>query len=1062
MDNATSNQLGRPRLSFVVFLVRRRLMANKSLAFLNIVLVSLAVLQVLVLSYFAKSAFDDSARTIKDANLATRVIAKLPPDLALDETLRFTDERILAIKQENSDISQMVGIVARGCGFRVDGGNSLTSYFEGVVPQDPEFVGRDFIWGKTVSCDDSLEIVLTEPLFNALCRKSGERFSIESGKDIPEFVWIETSRSANGKEQQFRRRYRLVGVLDSQTKYAYIPYRQAVYINMWCDNQIDEIPDSSGTAAKLAPKLGADKALAFISSKIGKERLDEVSQHYGISLKSVGNYEDLSSAGVLQFRLAKPDGADFSSSDVSTLKRDHPGLGFYPVRVVSLDLSSKSSTVTIVAVDPSDPRLQEISVNDIKEAQEIISKPGHALISSSGLRALGYSSIAEAKVLRYGDPRFPTVIYVDGLSYGSVGSFSFDLLVSLETLDYFSKEPELVEAYLIATTSQHATGVLSKSSYKFRAEIWQEEKPVKDSEQENPGVLLDKSSSDYWSKGSYDGLDTKASDIPLSSGSDTFTSDFPSWTLAAVHCNQDELKQLCRQLKDPALAVASIWVLPQANGPSRIRHIAFVDDQALNTLPFGWAFSCPSRYNLAVVGSLEALGSRSEVKINGIEFKVSAVDNELFPDSYLFMRRGALSKYDLFFGQGYHPSFYWHQADYVDVTLQDVWSYDQTKDQFVAKGFSVKDLCFVERTPITCYQVSSKDKAKPEMDESLLAFLKNDQTFLDVMPIFSFEAAVKGLKDEKKASFFASHSQDHRRFLPGSKLIAGSWINNSPTSVVLPASLFEGISDTPAQMVGQVITLHLKKEARSSDGDPDINVDCTVSGVVEGKIGYLQLELAKNISLWHLGKIKHTTRQGFISGEEIQRGTGQYSSKVLAVDIASVPKVVSYLRSLGYETKDALGGQQHVNRLGKVLAFLVILLVIGSIAGAFVAVTLTTLMNTKNNIYEPAGIYPSLGGTKALTLKIFTLHGIVLGTISFLVALVSSWFVVEGVKSLVKIGFNFPIDQITRHSILSGYFWWLHLGAFATSLAFCLVGVWFSAALVCRTSIAQAFNSKDQ
>jgi len=295
------------------------------------------------------------------------------------------------------------------------------------------------------------------------------------------------------------------------------------------------------------------------------------------------------------------------------------------------------------------------------------------------------------------------------------------------------------------------------------------------------------------------------------------------------------------------------------------------------------------------------------------------------------------------------------------------------------------------------------------------------------------------------------------------KLAAGTWIQKfDANSVVLPLSLFDGVDEKPADLVGQSITLRLKKKARGSDADPEINVDCRVAGVVAGEVGYLQDQLAKNIDLWHQGKIKYTARQGFISGEDIQKSDGQYSCKVLVADISNVASVVAYLRSLGYDTEDSLGGQEHVNRLGRVLMFFVSLLVIGGGTGAFVAVVINMIMNTKSNIYEPAGIYPSLGGTKTLTIEIFTLQGIVLGVSSFAIAAPSSWAAIKVVKILVEYGFSFDIDQIAVNSIFSVHFWWLHLVAFAVSLGFCLIGAWISAGLVCKTSIADAFSSKDQ
>ena len=1066
---------------------------NFMLSCLNILLVGVAVLELLVFSYLAYSIFGHYRQIIVESGQAKKIIAKCPIQQILDKDLRFTAKKITELKMDNPKITQAVLRISRGAGFRVEGQDSLSGYFEGVVPEDPELITRNFLSGKGVSSVDASEMVLTSSLFYALCQGLRERVDLKTGVNLPEFIWLETSRTIEGVPQELKRKYRLVGVLESQVKYAYLPLNQAKYVNMWCDHQIENLPESGNKPEVSQLSLAVDAVWADISAGILPTQLSEMQTHFGIKLKEAESFSYLSCTTMPQFRLEKADGKRFSAEELVSLGQHYPSHKFMPVDFAILPLDQNSNkTISVFAFSPNDPRLAKVKVSSGSGALSIIEKPATVLLMPQAKTTLPNVIPEASGVFRLYDQGFEPVLNLGGRAESGFEGLDFDLLCSRETLDYINYEIKIKSAYLVTTNYPQTVERLRNLKGDVECQVW-ESKNEPETKTENwpdpaendlsawPGgvslqqkiteeTVKNKDAKETEKNGTrqkdektaVDDHGGKRSFRTIGQVGHQLSVNSSYQALALLFIDQMAIEKLVKESKDQSLKFARLQIIEAAKNEFDSQSlVAVAEAEELYQLPFKWArdYSYLAENRVLAVRT-NLLGRDYPLRLNGVEFSVEKISGELFPERLILVKAGSLNKYHLFYGGRYFVKAKSNDSAVVDVLVSNVWDYEAAKADLVKDGLQAKDLCVIKKDPITRFAITPAEE-KGKISDQLLTTLKADRIFLDVYPRLEVKTKIKSTQQEKECLLVASHSEDRLRY--GRIMKAGIWLEKDEEySVVVPISIFEGMDEKPEDLIGKSIILEFERQGRQSNVDPIISVNCRVAGVVNDNQGYLTQDLLRNISLWQEGRIKFTPRLGFIRGEEIIEESGQYSCKIFVADLADVKPVVEYLQGMGYETEDSLESQERVNRLGRILIFLVVMLVCGCVFGAFATVTITTLMNTKSNIYESAGILPSLGATPALIFKMFSVQGLILGTVAFILAFSFSAPLVELIVFALKQGFNFSIEDIASRPLTDGSFWWLHLAALGVSIGFCLIGVWLSAAMVCRTTIPQAFSAKDQ
>ena len=189
--------------------------------------------------------------------------------------------------------------------------------------------------------------------------------------------------------------------------------------------------------------------------------------------------------------------------------------------------------------------------------------------------------------------------------------------------------------------------------------------------------------------------------------------------------------------------------------------------------------------------------------------------------------------------------------------------------------------------------------------------------------------------------------------------------------------------------------------------------------------------------------------------------SGHESCKIYVKSVNDVRPAVSYIRNtLGYDTEDYLKDQERVRELGRILFFLVAMIVIGSVISGILNVLITTLMNTKTRIYE-IGVLRAHGASNKFIKRIFFQLGLIMGVTSFIVAFSLTPLVIELISFSIKTGFSVELGKIMSVPFLSTDYWWLYVIGLVITVIFCLFGVFWSAMLACKTPIVKALISRE-
>ncbi len=1009
------NKKGSPHLSQIFWYVFSSIWFNKLLFVLNVLILGIAALQLDVMSYIAASIYQDSLKTIESSNLGRRIIASCPVSSILEESMRFTASLAEELELDPM-IDKAVPVISQGATFQIENRNSFNAQFEGAVLEDPEFSSRRMIWGRKISSLDCQEIVLTETLFNMLYRQTGQDLSISPDSEFPEFVSLEVSRTIDGDHQTLKRDYRFVGILESPSYYAYLPFKQAQYIDMWTSNQIDNFPSTEEDSLRVMdPRGEVDSVFAFVTENVSQSRLQTIQNHFGIEMFEKSRIEYFSDKVISQLRISKPEGSTFGFEDI-------PATGFSfrfePVSIKYLDLKSGKSA-TVLVVNSNDSRLGGLQTESGENVAELIRDLASVIVTPKFLDSFGLTEISSRPIFSLKDGPWETKLFARGILNEESLLTGFDILCSNETFQYIQYEVEVKQATLLFTRSRNVS-----SAFKLNRQnlIYRIHEPLT---------------------------------AFFSSRSDNY------FAFISCFAELDEVLDFCQKSGVTDFIAVPISIVGKTSIPGLdIRDVAIADPKLLARFNLGWVSQYQNlgddqamiRYNYFI----SSMFNLDHLDINNINFSIIEIKGDPFPDNLVFIAATSLSKRDIFFGLEKSKRF---SFDYnaIDILLDNPWHYKVIQDLFINSGFEVSCLIEPSKEIVVCYE--SRGVAGKKLNRQLVNSLRADKTFLDVFPKISAKAKVIFPSEENETVFFASHENDWQRYLYV-PFLAGEWFKDGKEEVVLPISAI-GTLD-PKSVIGTKVLIRFEKPARQSNVDLTMEINCRVSGIIEGQTGYLPINLCENISLWQSGRIKYTNRQGFVSALEIESLSGRNSCKIFINKLDYLEPVVKKLRSRGYLTEDFLGVQQGVNRLGRALTLLVTMLVAGCIIGAFVSVTITTLMNTKKNLYETAGILPSLGGSRSLIFRIFSIYALILGLTSYTLAMIGSFFIVELIKTLIKSVSTFPIDEVVRYHLFSPQFIWVHIMVLVVVFIFCFVGIWVSVVFVYLTPISEAFGNKDQ
>ena len=420
---------------------------------LNVIIVAIAAVYILVLGYYGSSIHSYQQDLLANS-LPTRIVAVCPDSALLDEDMRF-DEQTKADILRDERVVKVFEQVKLGVTLSVRGGESVVVYAESTVPGDPGFTRNKMAWGGGVSSDDASEIVVSEALLERMWG------SLDNGS-VPETVSISAERTVGGSVQRFNREFRLVGVKKgSHIKEAFLPLKVLSYLDLWCGNGIEDVPEPGGGVP--IPECRYASARAFFDGSVSEQALKNESEQFNIGLERVGSFMQYSfEGGTPWLVVSRGGGSAMTPSDMSTMERALRSCGINPVSGMFRMFESKASAggmeydVRIKAVPDSSDILDVIG----RRTSTAISRTGNVLVSETFSKAIRRADGSYPQLIVRG---FPMHLTVSGVVKDGTAGSAFDILCSDVTAGYMGVKLETSNSCIVWTPDPVAVKQLSKA-----------------------------------------------------------------------------------------------------------------------------------------------------------------------------------------------------------------------------------------------------------------------------------------------------------------------------------------------------------------------------------------------------------------------------------------------------------------------------------------------------------------------------------------------------------------------------------------------------------------------
>ena len=400
----------------------------------------------------------------------------------------------------------------------------------------------------------------------------------------------------------------------------------------------------------------------------------------------------------------------------------------------------------------------------------------------------------------------------------------------------------------------------------------------------------------------------------------------------------------------------------------------------------------------------------------------------------------------------------------VELGVVDYLEYETTARALAEHGLGFEVSTPVEKRELVRFAVEDLSTAaespdtEPTVGEDLIGVLRMSRpTFVGADGALALEAFLGERTDAVVLE--SSSANDPARY--ASAPTAGSWLApGEANQVLLPRALTEDPSSFGEAAIGNVLSVRFERSVAARRGDRLV-IPLKVTGVVDGDAAVVPLELLRDVELWQRGKVVfNETRGVFESPLSVSQRMGDVRCNVFADGQESVAPLVAALRDMGYDTRDSLAQQASLERLGRVLAAIVIVFVLGCLVNASITVFVATLMNVRSKIYE-IGILRAHGLGRRKVVGIFAFQGLVVGVFAFLLAS-AVVFLLEGrLRAVVEQVFGLAEGGVLAGSPFDSNNQWLVALAFLVAVAFSLGGVILPAAYASSLSPVEALRRRE-
>lgn len=179
---------------------------------------------------------------------------------------------------------------------------------------------------------------------------------------------------------------------------------------------------------------------------------------------------------------------------------------------------------------------------------------------------------------------------------------------------------------------------------------------------------------------------------------------------------------------------------------------------------------------------------------------------------------------------------------------------------------------------------------------------------------------------------------------------------------------------------------------------------------------------------------------------------------IYAASAEDVESVVHRLRRSGYETEDHLGELKQLRDLGRSIAMVATVFVLGVIVNAALSIFITTLMNIKTRMHE-IGILRTFGLNLFQILRIFIVQGVLLGVLATLIALAVIGWIEPLIRPWILQLLGVAPQYFPQEGLLD--LWWLAVVAASVATLFGLGGLVVPTTWACSLKPIDALRRRD-
>ncbi len=450
---------GRPRSGWIFSYVWSELFSSGRWPYslLCMCTIALAITYILLAGYYATITHLHNKKTVE--SMGTKIIVNCP-DIR-NPSLMFTDEKIEEEFRKDTRIVSPYPRIELGIKLSIAQEEPVVVYAEGCIPDSPVTYERNMYSGRGLSSLKARETVLSEALYRKLFglgKPSGE-----------ETVKLSISRTVNRVKQYNNFRLRVVGILErGHWSRVYMPFRFLEYLDMWCDNSIDNVPSESGDVSSVMPGLAYKSGTLFVPENVTEEELEGECRHWNIEIREEGRpfYEVICEDEKVCLRVSHKNGKLIYEPGIRQISDSLKAKTIVePSRLERLELFFGRFTdeARVVALMPEDERISGIGFGSGMKLSDIIGS-GHAAVSESyakRLRLKGRNKRCPS-MLSNGTSLVSNTLSIKGTVPDNILTDEWDIMCGIEELALLMNRLKVEYMCLVSTSDKYMIPRLQK------------------------------------------------------------------------------------------------------------------------------------------------------------------------------------------------------------------------------------------------------------------------------------------------------------------------------------------------------------------------------------------------------------------------------------------------------------------------------------------------------------------------------------------------------------------------------------------------------------------------